>query len=114
MTVLAKLTKRLNDNLTFAKDQMVKFSEKTAADPVQAFTWADKYFEYAAHIKVSQDLLANLGAGLDELSSHLGREVLRRAKYPAMSTSPSSNLMEQMLTKVMAETLEWIEDRLER
>jgi len=111
--LITKLTKRLNENLIYAREQLAKFAEQLSSDPVYAFTWADKHFRYAAHVKVCSDLLENIEAGstLDQITTFLGREVLRRAKNPARSTSVSSNMMETELMHVYAEILEYIDER---
>lgn len=109
------LTRRLQDNLDYAKKQLKEFSEELLSDPFHALSWADKQFELAAHVSVSNELLGKLRAGvdLDQIARHLGRQVLTQAMNPPHSTSPSSNLARVALTKVLAETLEYIEELLE-
>lgn len=113
MTTL-KLNRRLQDNLDYAQEKLKEFSEKLVSDPFHALSWADKQFEFAAHVSVSNELMGKLkaGADLEQIAQHLGRQVLTQAMNPPHSTSPSSNLARVALTKVLAETLEYVEGLL--
>lgn len=108
---LIKLSKHLEENRDYAKEKLAVFATELQSNPIYALTWADKQFTFAAYIGVANDVLPMLEAGstIDHISSVLGESVLRAARTPARSTSPSSNLMEQEKLKILAETLEWIE-----
>lgn len=110
----SKLNRRLQANLEYAQGQLKEFSEELLSDPFHALSWADKQFEFAAHISVSKELLSKLEVGVDleQIARHLGRQVLTQAMNPPHSTSPSSNLAQVALIKVVAETLEYIEELL--
>lgn len=94
--------------LQTAQEKVASFRETLVKSPGYAFEWAKDSFEAAAEIEVVSGLLDaienRLSIGkpitMDEIGDWLRREVDRRADYPSFSTSPTSNLMEQMRLSV--------------
>lgn len=109
---LIKLGKRLEENRDYAKEKLAAFATELQSSPIHALAWADKQFNFAAHIGIANDVLPMLEAGedIDHISSVLGTSILRAARFRARSTSPCTNLMAEEELRVMAETLEWIEN----
>jgi hypothetical protein len=71
--------------------------KKFAENPANAMSWGGTYFthaaEYNAAVGVKQ--MFEDGYTVDAMRAVVMRDVMHKAKYPARSTSPTSNLMEQ-------------------
>lgn len=84
-----------------------RWKEKLAADPANAFEWADAAFRAAATRRVVERLLALLGHGVTiaDVVKELEAAVLSGARFPERSTSPSSNEMGRCVLQAQAELL---------
>lgn len=79
-----------------------KFAADFAKDPAYALSWGTSVFEAAANLKVAQMLIYAFTPkeGGVQLSIKAACEVcldraMNKTRWPAQSTSPASNLMEQ-------------------
>ena len=92
----AYLIKRLESTIEGCEASIRKFAEKLINDPAYTLSWGTDSFKTAAELKVYKQVLNafNDGATLEQVKSSLMDRVLNKAKYPAQSTSPCSNLME--------------------
>ena len=77
---------------------LAKFKLELDKDPAHALTWGCDAFRSAATLKVLNQIIGALEADttdVDNIKSVLMDRVLHSSKYPAQSTSPTSNLIEQ-------------------
>ena len=88
-----------------------EMAEKFAKDPAYAMSWSMGYFEHAANYSVAQDLkrMFEGGATVKGMIDHTNRAVRQKAVYPARSTSPVSNLMEQEQLRAMTKLLGYLD-----
>jgi hypothetical protein len=104
----AKLLARFQRQVESQQAQIAKFKAELDKDPAHALTWGLDAFRSAATLKVLNQIVAALEVGdadLDNIRETLMDRVLHRSKYPAQSTSPTSNLMEQYELSACAEIL---------
>lgn len=104
----AKLLKRFQNQADSVQGRLDKFAQDFAKDPAHALSWGTDTFQAAAKLKVLKQIIAALEGGeanLDNIRSTLMDRVLHRAKYPAQSTSPTSNLIEQYELSACADLL---------
>jgi len=104
----ARLLGKYQRQVEAQQDRINKFKLELDKDPAHALTWGLEAFRSAATLKVLNQIVAALEAGnadVDNIRSTLMDRVLHRSKYPAQSTSPTSNLMEQYELSACAEIL---------
>ena len=105
----AYFIKRLESNITAYQESLDKFVEKFKADPSYALSWSTGTFQTAAQLNVAKMVLAALTAetpcSMQAIKETLMDRVLHKSKYPAQSTSPCSNLIEQYELAAYAELL---------
>lgn len=107
-----KLAVKFTRIVETSRSQLDKFEESFAKDPAYAFSWSDKSFQAAARIKVMTmvaDVLTREDTTAEGIRRYLMDGVMHRAKYPAQSTSPASNLMEQYEMAAYAEALSMLQ-----
>ena len=105
---MSKLLGRFQRQADATQASLDKFAADFAKDPAHALTWGTDTFANAAKLRVLKQIIAALEDGhgnLDNIRSTLMDRVLHRAKYPAQSTSPTSNLIEQYELAACAEIL---------
>jgi len=108
MDTNAKLLFRFNSQVQTCEARLYKFTEKFKEDPAYAFSWGTEAFQAAASLRVLKQIITALESGngtLENIRSTLTDRVLHKAKYPAQSTSPTSNLIEQYELAACAEIL---------
>jgi hypothetical protein len=104
----AKLLKRFQSQAESAQARLDKFAVDFAKDPAHALSWGTDAFARAAELRVLQQIIAALEndtATLENIRSTLMDRVLHKSKYPAQSSSPTSNLIEQYELAACAEVL---------
>lgn len=105
----AYLIKRLESNIASYQESLDKFVEKFKADPAYTLSWGTATFQTAAQLNVAKMVLNALTAetpcSVQAVKETLMDRVLHKSKYPAQSTSPCSNLMEQYELSAYAELL---------
>lgn len=91
--LLAKYQREIDTVVTGLQDFKTKFDQA----PAYAFSWSDGAFKAAAKLNVLQDVVSLLqdGESAQSIRDYLLDSVLHGSKYPAQSTSPTSNLIEQ-------------------
>jgi len=94
----------LEMDMDAGREAVKGFAERMERDPVDAFEWADPVIEKIAKARVATILAAILdergfGPGLERRARE---EALRGARWPASSTSPTSNRMNQAVTAAWA------------
>ena len=103
-----KLLARFQRKAEATQARLDKFSVDFAKDPAHALTWANDTFKNAAELRVLKQIVAALEDGTataDNIRSTLMDRVLHKSKYPAQSTSPTSNLIEQYELAACADIL---------
>jgi hypothetical protein len=96
-----------------AQAQCDKFAAEFAKDPAHALSWSNGVFQEAARLKIAQMMVHAFTPREDGviLTVAGAREVclsrvMNKARWPAQSTSPTSNLMEQFEAAAYAEALD--------
>jgi hypothetical protein len=96
-----------------AQAQIDKFKLELNEDPAHALTWGLDAFQNAARLRVAQMLVYGFTVKegspvytVDQAVEFLTDRILNKARYPAQSTSPTSNLMEQYEAAAYAEALD--------
>lgn len=104
--------RRLESDIKSCQQNIEKFAEKLIKDPAHTFTWSNETFRIAAQLKVSKQVYEALtsedACTIQDVKNTLMDRVLHRSKYPAQSTSPCSNLMEQYELSVYADILSYL------
>ncbi len=103
-----KLLVRFQRQVESQNASIAKFKAEMDKDPAHALTWSLDAFRSAATLKVLNQIVHALEEGnadVDNIRDTLMDRVLHRSKYPAQSTSPTSNLMEQYELSACAEIL---------
>ena len=103
----AYLIQRLESGIKSGQESIEKFAEKLVADPAYTLSWGNDSFKVAAMMMVQKQVLnaLNDGATVQAVKDTLMDRVLNKSKYPAQSTSPTSNLIEQYELSAYAELL---------
>jgi hypothetical protein len=104
----AKLLKRFQSQAESAQAHLDKFAVDFALDPAHTLSWSTSAFSRAAELRVCKQIIAALEADtatLENIRSTLMDRVLHKSKYPAQSSSPTSNLIEQYELAACAEIL---------
>lgn len=107
------LTKRFQHKLDEAQSEVAAFVGKVQHDAAYALSWSNSVFQAAAKERVYKQVIASIKDSVSEdgeldLSNIIGMvtdRVLHKAKYPAQSTSPTSNLIEQYELATWADIL---------
>jgi methylmalonyl-CoA mutase N-terminal domain/subunit len=103
-----KLITRFFNQAESCQKKLDKFTEDFAKDPAYALSWATDTFATAAKLRVLKQILAALdgnGCTVDDIRSIMMDRVLSKSMYPAQSTSPTSNLIEQYELAACADIL---------
>lgn len=103
-----KLLKIFQSKVANCNAKLEKFAEAFAKDPAHALSWGTDTFKTAAELKIYKQIVAALEDGtatLDNIRDTMMDRVLHKSRYPAQSTSPTSNLIEQYELAVCAEIL---------
>jgi hypothetical protein len=109
----AKALKKFTAIAEQAQANINKFKAALDKDPAHALTWGLDAFHNAARLRVASMLVYGFTAKegsavytVAQAREFLTDRVLNRARYPAQSTSPTSNLMEQYEASAYAEALD--------
>lgn len=93
--------------------QIDKFKAELDKDPSYALSWGLTVFQAAARLKVAQMLVYGFTPKegspvytVEQAVNFLTDRVMNKARYPAQSTSPTSNLMEQYEAAAYAEAID--------
>jgi len=109
----AKALKKFTAVAEQAQAQIDKFKADLDKDPAHALSWGLDAFHNAARLKVASMLVYGFTPKegspvytVEQAVEFLTDRVMSKARYPAQSTSPTSNLMEQYEAAAYAEALD--------
>jgi|688.fasta_scaffold982296_2 hypothetical protein len=105
----AYITNRFQRDLVSVQAEIAEFTAKMAVDAAYTLTWGISVFQAAAKERVLKQVLESIEQG-DDIVSIVTDRVIHKAKYPAQSTLPTSNLIEQYELAALAEVLSAIKD----
>lgn len=90
------------------EEEIEKFNESMKSDPIYALSWGITQYVGFAKIRVMEELLRHFeyGCTFDDWKNYAIEQALRGARYPARSTSTTSNLMEQCITEAWGKHVE--------
>jgi len=103
------ITKRFQRDLVGVQAEIAEFTAKMAVDAAYTLSWGTSVFQAAAKERVLKQVLNAIEQG-DDVVAIITDRVIHKAKYPAQSTSPTSNLIEQYELAALAEVLSAIKD----
>ena len=111
-----KLLARFNSQAESAQRELDKFAVEFAQDPAHALSWSNGVFAKAAKLRVLKQVIGSLQEtqnietdDVNFVKSCMMDRVLHKSKYPAQSTSPTINLIEQYELAACAEILSDLE-----
>lgn len=111
-----KALKKFTAMAEAAQAQCDKFAEGFAKDPAYALSWSNSVFQNAARLSVARSLVYAFTPREGETTCTVQQardtcrdRIMNKARYPAQSTSPTSNLMEQFEAAAYAEALDYLE-----
>jgi hypothetical protein len=109
----AKALKKFTAIAEQAQESIDKFKEQLDKDPAHALSWGLDTFHNAARLKVAQMLVYGFTPTdgttvytVDQAVDFLTDRIMSKTRWPAQSTSPTSNLMEQYEAAAYAEALD--------
>ena len=105
MTTLLERFQRQAEGETTAIE---KFKVALDRDPAYALSWGTGVFAAAAKLRVLKQLINVLGDGAataEDVHSLMMANILHKSQYPAQSSSPTSNLIEQYELAACAEII---------
>jgi hypothetical protein len=103
MTTLLERFQRLAQYETATIDRFKKELDK---DPAYALSWGGGVFAAAAKLRVINQIINALEderTTTEDIKDHLMGHIMHKSRYPAQSTSPTSNLIEQYELAACAE-----------
>lgn len=102
------LIRRAIGEIEREKLKLESFTKSMSENPTYALSWSKDVFAAAARGAVARELINAFAAGatLEEWKEEARRNALRMARNPAMSTSPTSNLMDTYLGAAWADAAE--------
>jgi hypothetical protein len=113
MMMTEKALKKFTAMADQAQEAIDKFKADLDKDPSHALTWGLDAFQNAARLKVASMLVYGFTpregtstCTIQEAREFLMDRVMNKARYPAQSTSPTSNLMEQYEAAAYTEALD--------
>jgi len=109
MSKKAYIVNRFQRDLVSVQAEIAEFTQKMAVDAAYTLSWGTSVFQAAAKERVLKQVLASIEQG-DDVVDMVTDRVLSKAKSPAQSTSPTSNLIEQYELAALAEVLSAIKD----
>jgi hypothetical protein len=102
----------LKNRINSAQFEIEKFKTRLDKDPADALSWSLTAFQCAAKLKVLNLVTDALESGeeIEQVCDSLLNRVMTRSKYPAQSSSPTSNLIDQYELAAYAEILSDLKD----
>lgn len=103
---MSKLLERFQRQAQYEIETIEKFKVELAKDPAYALSWGCGVFAAAAKLRILNQIINALSdeqTTVDNIRDHLMGHILHKSRYPAQSTSPTSNLIEQYELAAYAE-----------
>jgi hypothetical protein len=112
-TMSAQALKKFEKLAAEAQAKCDQFAEDFAKDPAHALGWSNSVFQAAARLKIAQMMVyaftpreGEAVCTIKQARDTCLERVMNKARWPAQSTSPTSNLMEQYEAAAYAEALD--------
>lgn len=114
MKTLEHLSEAALYEVSSAESRIKSFADKMLKDPAYELAWGGDAFSAAARIKVWSSVHAYIHENpliadeirVENVKKEAMNNVIRGARYPERSTSPTSNLMAQEVTVAWSSILE--------
>jgi hypothetical protein len=112
MIAIEDVKAHLHKEMARAEKALKAHADMLEKSPVHAFEWADAAFAAAARKNVIEQAFIHLTSAnpIERLKNIATDRTLRGARYPARSTSASSNIMAQETSAAWAEIFEILQD----
>jgi hypothetical protein len=95
---MTKLLERFQRQADRETAVIEKFKVELDKDPAYALSWGCEVFAAAAMLRILKQLINALEdeqTTTEDIKDHLMGHIMHKSRYPAQSTSPTSNLIEQ-------------------
>lgn len=95
---MTKLLERFQRQAERETAVIEKFKVELDKDPAYALSWGCDVFASAAMLRILKQLINALEdeqTTTEDIKDHLMGHIMHKSRYPAQSTSPTSNLIEQ-------------------
>jgi hypothetical protein len=109
----AKALKKFTAIAEQAQESIDKFKEQLDKDPAHALSWGLDAFHNAARLRVANMLVYGFTPKdgspvytVEQARDFLTDRIMSKARWPAQSTSPTANLMEQYEAAAYTEALD--------
>ena len=102
---MTTLLERFQRQAQYETATIEKFKLELDKDPAYALSWGNEVFRAAAKLKVVNEIINSLKdlEPAENIKDALMDRIMHKSRYPAQSTSPTSNLIEQYELAVCAE-----------
>ena len=102
---MTTLLERFQQQAESETAKIEKFTEELTKDPAYALSWSNGAFAAAAKLRVLNQIINALANDepAENIKDSLMDRIMHKSRYPAQSTSPTSNLVEQYELAACAE-----------
>jgi hypothetical protein len=102
---LSWLLRRAMGEIEHEAKKLKDFAKSMSENPLYALSWSKDVFDASAKAAVAKDLVGAFEAGVtfEEWQEEARLNAMRMARSPAMSTSPTSNLVDTYLCAAWAD-----------
>lgn len=103
---MTTLLERFQRQAQYETASIDRFKKELDKDPAHALSWGCGVFAAAAKLRILKQLINALEdeqTTSEDIRDHLMGHILHKSRYPAQSTSPTSNLVEQYELAACAE-----------
>ena len=104
----SKALQKFTSMANVAQSKIDKFKVELDKDPAYALSWGNSAFQAAARLKIANMLVQAFKeeCSIEDARATITDRIMNKARYPAQSTSPTSNLMEQYELAAYSEALD--------
>ena len=114
MMTREKLQSKLSERAEIAQTRLTSWAKQFAENPAYALSLSKDMFGLAANLAVATEILGMLRTypevTVELVLEQAHRNMLRGARDPSFSTSPTSNLMAHQTTAAWAALVEMLQD----
>lgn len=103
------LLERFKQDAAYEAATIQRFKLELDKDPAYALSWGDSVFRAAAKLRILNQLVNDLAdekTTRENIHDSLMGRIMHKSRYPAQSTSPTSNLIEQYELAACAEIVD--------